>query len=144
MTSQRELAKQRNRQRRAERIQLDMLREAVNAARSTLRKDEFGDWALVGGNGLIKIVDGIYHISLMPVTERRWKNTEHKLVVGIGAKLSDIEPRMLTLSQIPEKHRGEMLREAVRLRKGSGNRTNLFGKVEKEGFLTTRGEAANG
>ena len=105
-------------------LMLDLL-QALNGAKTALRRDECGDWTIFGKHGHIHTDGSDFYIFLACPTPGMWKNRKRKL--GLMVVQDGDDEGIFLLQEFPTKEFAATIRRLVGFRQTRPSPPNAFG-----------------
>ena len=106
-----------HRLREQDRANLDALLAAINGARNALRRDECGDWTIIGSRGTIHACDGVFSVYIEGHSALASTHAKKQLhgICPVVSQDGDRES-VLTFQRMPDADEAATLRQYVGLR----------------------------
>jgi hypothetical protein len=99
-----------------DRKELQTLIAAINGAQNSLRRDECGDWTIIGARGTVHATDGRFYVYLCPGSAKAWHYAKKALASFAAPSQDGDEDGMLTFTRMPNEDEAKTLRSYIGLR----------------------------
>jgi hypothetical protein len=102
--------------RKLERADLEVLLGVLHGAKISLRRDDSGDWNIIGGRGRIVCCNGSFTITIDLRSSRRWRSARRALASFTTCVQDGDGEGVLRIDHLPSVDEAARLRDVIGLR----------------------------